>query len=973
MYAQSNIDEKVKALLQKMTLEEKVGQMNQYSGFWDATGPAPQEGAAARKYEHLRKGWVGSMLNVHGVDNVRRVQEIAVEESRLGIPLIIGFDVIHGYKTISPIPLAEAASWDMEAIQRSAAMAAEEAAAAGINWTFAPMVDISRDARWGRVMEGGGEDPFLGSKIAAARVNGFQGDDLSAPNTLAACAKHLAGYGFAEAGRDYNTVDIGASTLYNVVFPPFIAAKEAGVRTFMNAFNILNGIPATGDTYLQREVLKGAWAFDGFVVSDWGSVGEMVDHGFVRDEAQAARQAVTAGSDMDMESYAYVNHLADLVRSGKVDEALVDDAVRRILRVKFELGLFADPYRYCDPERETRVIGSESVRKAALDMARKSIVLLKNENDLLPLPTQGQKIALIGALSADKTSPLGSWRLAGEDSTALSVLEGMQAYEGNELVHQPGPPLVVGETSFVLELTTNTTDTSGIAAAVAAAKDADVAVLVLGEHGFHSGEARSRTDLGLPGVQQQLLEAVYAVNPNIVLVLQNGRPLALPWAAEHVPAIVEAWQLGTMSGKAIAEVLYGDYNPAGKLPVTFPRSVGQVPLYYNQMSTGRPAAKNPGEVFYSHYIDESNDPLFVFGHGLSYTTFAYDNLRLSTESVEMGEPLTVSVDLTNTGTRPGTEVVQLYLHDRYASVVRPIKELKGFERVGLQPGETITVTFTIDQELLGFYNTKGEWTVEPGWFDVMVGGSSDTQLNGAFRLKKQASYQLVWADEFDQSELDRSVWNIALGDGCPKRCGWGNNERQIYTRTNHRLENGKLIITARKEGKGYTSTRINTKGKKAFQYGRFEMRAKLPVGTGVWPAFWMLGSNIDEVDWPLCGEIDILEYAGKEPGIIHTSLHTADSHGNTINTRKTKFYGIEEGFHTYAAEWTEEAIRFFIDDQLVYTFSPDEKTEEVWPYDQPFYLLLNLAIGGGFGGPIVDDTILPQEYSIDYVRVYQRE
>lgn len=739
MYAQDTIDEQVEALLQKMTLEEKVGQMNQYSGFWDATGPAPQEGDAARKYEHLRKGWVGSMLNVHGVENVRAVQEIAVEETRLGIPLIIGFDVIHGYKTISPIPLAEAASWDLQAIERSAALAAEEAAAAGINWTFAPMVDISRDARWGRVMEGGGEDPFLGSQIAAARVRGFQGDDLSATNTLAACAKHFAAYGFAEAGRDYNTVDIGTSTLYNVVFPPFRAAREAGVRTFMNAFNILNGIPATGDPFLQREILKGDWAFDGFVVSDWGTIDEMITHGFARNQKQAAALAAQAGSDMDMESYAYVSQLADLVREGTVEEALIDDAVRRILRVKFELGLFDDPYRYCDPQREANVVGRDDIKEAALTMARESIVLLKNENDLLPLPKQGQKIALIGALAADKTSPLGSWRLAGEDGTAVSVLEGVQAYPGNELVHQPGPPLITGQPNFVLELPTNTTDTSGMAAAVAAAREADVAVLVLGEHGFHSGEARSRADLGLPGVQQELLEAVYAVNSNVVLVLQNGRPLALPWAAEHIPAIVEAWQLGTMSGQAVAEVLYGDVNPAGKLPVTFPRSVGQVPLYYNYMSTGRPAAKNPGEVFYSHYIDASNEPLFVFGHGLSYTTFAYDNLRLSAESMDVGASITVSVELTNTGTRAGTEVVQLYLHDRYAAVVRPVKELKGFERVTLEPGETTTVTFTIDQELLGFYNTKGEWTVEPGWFDVMVGGSSATQLEGAFEVKKKRS------------------------------------------------------------------------------------------------------------------------------------------------------------------------------------------------------------------------------------------
>jgi len=735
--AQNTIDEKVDALLQKMTLEEKVGQMNQYTGFWDATGPAPKQGDAAQKYQHLRDGRVGSMLNVHGVENVRAVQKIAVEESRLGIPLIIGFDVIHGYKTISPIPLAEVASWDMAAIQRSAALAAEEAAAAGMNWSFAPMVDIGRDARWGRGMEGAGEDPFLGSKVAKARVMGFQGEDLSAANTLAACAKHFAGYGFAEAGRDYNTVDVGTSTLYNVIFPPFMAAKEAGVRTFMNAFNVLDGIPATGDAFLQREVLKGDWGFKGFVVSDWGTINEMQDHGFARDQKQAAEFAAKAGSDMDMESYAYFNELVELVREGVVEEALVDDAARRILRVKFELGLFDDPYRYCNPQREAEVIGRKDIKEAALEMARKSIVLLKNEENILPLSQQGQKIALIGALAADKNSPLGNWRLAAEDSTAISVLEGMRAYSDNELIHRSGPPLVIGGTSFAFETNVNTTDTTGMAAAVAAAAEADVAVLVLGEHGFHSGEARSRAQIGLPGLQQELLEAVHAVNPNIVLVLQNGRPLALPWAAEHIPAIVEAWQLGTMSGQAIAEVLYGDHNPAGKLPVTFPRNVGQVPLYYNYMSTGRPSAKNPGEVFYSHYIDESNAPLFAFGHGLSYTTFAYSNLRLSAEAMDATSPLTVSVDLENTGSRPGIEVVQLYLHDRYASVVRPVKELKGFKRVSLNPGEKTTVEFVIDEALLEFYTARGEWSAEPGWFDLMVGGSSADGLKGAFELKKK--------------------------------------------------------------------------------------------------------------------------------------------------------------------------------------------------------------------------------------------
>jgi beta-glucosidase len=728
------IDDRVEALLQRMTLEEKIGQMNQYSGFWDATGPVPQDDASARKYEHLRQGWVGSMLNARGVEQVRALQRIAVEETRLGIPLIIGFDVIHGYKTISPIPLAEAASWDLEAIQRSAAIAAEEAAAAGINWTFAPMVDISRDARWGRVMEGAGEDPFLGSKIAAARVRGFQGDDLSLPTTLAACAKHFAAYGFAEGGRDYNTVDIGTSTLHNVVFPPFKAALDAGVRTFMNAFNELNGIPATGDVYLQRDLLKGQWGFDGFVISDWGSIQEMVVHGYAKNLQHAAELGAKAGSDMDMESYAYVAHLASLVREGVVDEALIDDAARRILRVKHELGLFDDPYRYCDPERERRVTGQAAFQEAVLDMARKSIVLLKNEGGLLPLRQEGQRIALIGPLAADKDSPLGSWRIAADPGTAVSVLEGMSAYSGNELVHEKGVELIVGPALFVDDIIVNETDTTGMAAAVAAAKAADVVVLVLGEHGFQSGEARSRTELGLPGLQQQLLEAVYAVNPKVVLVLNNGRPLALPWAAERVPAIVEAWQLGTQSGHAIAQVLYGDYNPSGKLPMTFPRSVGQVPLYYNHKRTGRPVQRRPKEVFWSHYIDQANTPLFPFGHGLSYTTFAYRNLQLSHSELPAGQPLTVAVEVQNTGSRPGREVVQLYLHNRQASGTRPVKELKGFQLVDLTPGQKQTVTFAVDESLLGFYTPQGEWVVEPGTFGLMVGGSSEGGLEGEFRL-----------------------------------------------------------------------------------------------------------------------------------------------------------------------------------------------------------------------------------------------
>lgn len=727
-----SIDLKVNALLARMTLEEKIGQMNQYNGFWDVTGPVPSEGDAAHKYEHLKKGLVGSMLNVKGVKEVREVQKIAVEETRLGIPLIIGFDVIHGYKTISPIPLAEAASWDLEAIKLSAQVAAEEAAASGINWTFAPMVDISRDARWGRVMEGAGEDPYLATLIAVARVQGFQGDDLSLANTIAACAKHFVGYGFAEAGKDYNTVDVGTSTLYNVLLPPFKAAKEAGVRTFMNAFNELNGIPATGSTFLQRDILKGEWGFDGFMVTDWGSINEMIAHRYAENRRQAAEFAINAGADMDMESYAFVNELASLVKDGRVDESLIDDAVKRILRVKYELGLFDDPYKYLNETVEKEVIGSKRIQDAVLDMAKKSIVLLKNENNILPLKKNGQKIALIGALANDKTSPLGSWRIAADDETAISVLEGMQAYTGNTLIYEKGADVVTGETLFPKELTLNISDKSGFSAAVTAAENADVVVMVLGEHGLNSGEGRSRSEIGLTGVQQELLETVYKANKNIVLVLNNGRPLTIEWADEHIPAIVEGWHLGTQSGHAIAQVLYGDYNPSGKLPMTFPKNVGQVPIYYNHKSTGRPLDPGQGEVFWSHYTDVSNAPLYPFGYGLSYTSFGYSDLKVEVVS---NDKVTVSVKLTNTGDVKGKEVAQLYLRDEFASVTRPVRELKGFELVELNPKESKIITFTLSHAELGFYDNNGKYIVEPGTFSVFVGGSSDATLTSKFELK----------------------------------------------------------------------------------------------------------------------------------------------------------------------------------------------------------------------------------------------
>ncbi len=725
----------IDSLISKMTLEEKVGQMNQYNGFWEITGPVPKDGDAKMKYEHLKKGLVGSVLNVKGVENVRKLQEIVVKESRLGIPLIFGFDVIHGHKTLSPIPLGESASWDLEMIEKSARMAAVEASAVGINWTFAPMVDISRDPRWGRVMEGAVEDPFLGSKIGVARIQGFQGNDLSANNTIAACAKHFAGYGFAEAGRDYNTVDVGTTTLYNIIFPPFKAAVDNNVQTVMNSFNVLNGIPATANAFLQRDILKNSWNFKGFVISDWGSGKEMIDHGFAKDVKDVAKLTTNAGSDMDMESMANIMHLKQLVEDNEVDIKLVNDAVKRILKVKYELGLFDDPYRYCNAEREKNEVSNVANNLVALDMAKKSMVLLKNEtivgkqNALLPLNKNQKNIAIIGALANDKTSPLGSWRIGSDDGTAISVVEGIKKYTSN-FIYTKGADVTIGKTDFINEIKINETDKSGFAAAIALAKKSELVIMVLGEHGFQTGEGRSRTNLNLPGVQQELLEAVFKVNKNIVLVLMNGRPLTINWANKNIPTILESWQLGTQSGNAIAQVLFGEYNPSGKLPITFPRSVGQIPIYYNHYSTGRPGPIDL--VFWSHYGDEKNTPLYPFGFGLSYTKFEYSDIK-----IDNSNPLAIKAIATikNTGKYVGEEVVQLYIRDRVASIVRPVKELKGFQKIVLQPNESQKVEFLLTDKELGFYNDKGIFIVEPGEFDVMIGTNSDTGLKATFEKK----------------------------------------------------------------------------------------------------------------------------------------------------------------------------------------------------------------------------------------------
>lgn len=728
-------EKKIDVLMSKMTLEEKVGQMNQYNGFWDVTGPAPVGGSSEEKYENIKKGLVGSMLTVRGVKEVKAVQKIAVEQTRLGIPLIIGFDVIHGYKTISPIPLAEAASWDLKAIEKSAEVAASEAAASGINWTFGPMMDISRDARWGRVMEGAGEDPFLGGKIAAARVKGFQGDNtFRSPLRIAATAKHFAAYGFVEAGLEYNAVEIGNNTLFNQVLPPFKSAVDAGIRSVMNSFNTINGTPATADRYLLRDVLKDKWNFSGFVVSDWASIREMISWGFSKDEKAAAKSAVEAGTDMDMESGIYLPYLIDLVKQGKVKESYIDDAVRRILRVKFELGLFDDPYRFLDEKREKETVGSTANHEAVLDIAKKSIVLLKNEKNLLPLKKSGQKILLLGSLAESKNSPLGSWRIAADNNTAVSVLEGMKAYKGNQLNFVEGPKLSTSEPTFLTEVDYNTTDRKGLEEAKNAAKNADVVVMVLGEHGFSSGEARSRTNIDLPGLQEEFLKEIFKINPNIVLVLNNGRPLTINWASENIPAIVEAWHLGTQAGNAVSQVLYGDYNPSGKLPMTFPRNVGQIPVYYNHLNTGRPFDKDKN-VFWSHYSDVEKTPLYPFGFGLSYTKFEYSDLKINKKLFSKGENIQVTFTLKNTGKYEGKEVAQLYIQDESASVARPVKELKGFQIIELKSGESKKITFNLTEKELGFYDNSGNFIVEEGAFKVMVGGNSESLISDEFGLE----------------------------------------------------------------------------------------------------------------------------------------------------------------------------------------------------------------------------------------------
>ncbi len=728
-----NIEIKIDSVLALMTLEEKVGQLVQYNGSWDLTGPA-SELDNKQKEKNLKKGLVGSMLNVLSVEATREAQKLIMDNSRMKIPLIFGYDVIHGYKTIFPIPLGETASWDLEALERSARIAAIESVANGINWTFSPMIDVSRDARWGRIMEGSGEDPYLTSVVGVAKIKGYQGDDLAGDLTIAATAKHFAGYGFAEGGRDYNTVNLGENELHNAVLPPFKAAAEAGVATFMNSFNEIDGIPSTGNKYLQRDILKGEWDWKGFMVSDWGSITEMIYHGIAKDKKQASQIAINAGSDMDMEGGAYESSLVELVTEGTVDVAVIDDAVRRVLRVKFKLGLFDDPYKYTNPEVKKN-ISYEDHRKAAREIAAKSIVLLKNENEILPIKSTIKSIAVIGPLANDKDTPIGNWRAQGETDSAVSVVEGINKAAGRrvKVKYALGTTLGYGERSFLMPLEINKTDRSGFKEAIELAKNSELVVMVLGEDAFQSGEGRSQAKIGLAGLQQELLEEIKKVNSNIVLVLINGRPMEISWASENIPAIVVAWQLGTESGNAIADVLFGKYNPSGKLPVSFPRLVGQEPLYYNHKNTGRPS--NDQHVTYSHYTDVKKDALYPFGYGLSYTQFEYGDLTLSEDEMNSENDIEAQITIKNTGKVKGKEVVQLYLQDIIGSRTRPVKELKGFQLLELEPGETKMVKFPITKKMLEFYTANRIWEVEDGDFNIFIGGNSRDLKTAEFTFK----------------------------------------------------------------------------------------------------------------------------------------------------------------------------------------------------------------------------------------------
>ena len=710
-----DVDPRVDSLIRIMTLDEKIGQMVLFTSDWDVTGPTIREGYL----DDIRSGRCGNIFNAYTVDYIRELQRVAVEESRLGIPLMFGYDVVHGHKTIFPIPLGESCSWDLDLIRRSASAAAAEAAASGLNWTFAPMVDISVDPRWGRVSEGAGEDPYLGSLIAAARVKGFQGENLANPLTVLACVKHFAAYGAPFGGRDYNTVDMSERQFREFYMPPYKAGVDAGALSVMTAFNEYDGVPATGNPYLLKDILKGEWNFQGFVVTDYTSINEMVHHGYARDEAEAGVKAVNAGVDMDLQGEVYFSYLRGLVDSGFVREKTIDDAVRRILNVKAKLGLFDDPYLYCDRARENQVVSNPEIKALSRDAARRSMVLLKNEG-CLPFD-RGDKIAVIGELAASRRDLLGSWKAAGEWDDMNSILDAVRAYNGAANVIYAEGCRKIGS------------DRSGFGEAMDAVAQADKVLMVIGEDWDWSGEAASRTDIGVPGIQSELLKMIASAGKPVALVLLNGRPLVLEEESKDADAILEAWYPGTMGAEAVTDIVFGQYNPSGKLTMTFPRSVGQVPVFYYEKNTGRPIYL-PNDKYKSKYLDSPNEPLYPFGYGLSYTDFKYSNLILSSPKMKKGHTIDATVTVTNIGSRTGEETVQLYIRDLIGSVTRPVKQLKGFQKLVLAPGESRTVTFTIDDEMLSFWRHDMTFGIEDGDFKVMVGGSSSDLLQTSFSL-----------------------------------------------------------------------------------------------------------------------------------------------------------------------------------------------------------------------------------------------
>ena len=736
--APRDMDRFIDQLMKKMTLEEKIGQLNLPVTGEITTGQAKSSDVAKR----IRNGEVGGLFNLKGVERIREVQRQAVEESRLGIPLLFGMDVIHGYETIFPIPLGLSCTWDMKAIEESARIAAVEASADGISWTFSPMVDVSRDPRWGRVSEGNGEDPFLGAAIARAMIRGYQGKDMSRNDEIMACVKHFALYGASEAGRDYNTVDMSRQRMFNEYMLPYQAAVEAGVGSVMASFNEVDGVPATGSKWLMTDVLRKQWGFDGFVVTDYTGINEMIDHG-MGDQQTVASLALNAGVDMDMVSDAFSGTLKKSVEEGKVSAAAIDAACRRILEAKYKLGLFDNPYKYCDVNRPKKQIFTKEHRAIARKTASESFVLLKNEG-VLPLSKKGT-IAVVGPLANTRSNMPGTWSVAAVLDNAPSLVEGLREVVGDraKVVTAKGSNLI-GDADYEKRATMfgrelhrdNRTDRELLDEALKVAAGADVIVAALGESSEMSGESSSRTNLEMPDVQRALLQELLKTGKPVVLVLFTGRPLVLTWEEEHVPAILNVWFGGSEAAYAISDVLFGDDNPSGKLTATFPQNVGQIPLFYNHKNTGRPLQEGRWfEKFRSNYLDVSNEPLYPFGYGLSYTTFAYSDIHLSSTEMSADGELTATVTVTNTGSRDGAEVVQLYIRDLVGSVTRPVKELKGFEKIFLKAGESRKVSFSITPELLKFYNYDLQFVCEPGDFDVMIGGNSRDVKKARFLLK----------------------------------------------------------------------------------------------------------------------------------------------------------------------------------------------------------------------------------------------